>query len=84
MAAKNMFRRVLKKSRSNLTNIIEERKLDKKSNEKKQKQKEMKKIISKLEEVNEDGDKDVHLIWSVTSGGSDLVKKIHLHLHHKM
>ena len=35
----------------------------------------MKKIISKLEEVNDDGDKDVHLIWSVTSGGADLVKK---------
>ena len=68
LAAKNMFRRVL----NNLTTIIEERKTDKKCIEKKEKQKEMKKIISKLEEVNDDDDKDVHLIWAVTSGGADL------------
>ena len=75
-AAKNMFRRVVKRSRENLTSIIEERKIDRASVEKKQKQKEMKKIISKLQTVeNNDGDEDVELIWAVTSGGTDLIKK---------
>ena len=36
----------------------------------------MKKIISKLQTVeNNDGDEDVELIWAVTSGGTDLIKK---------
>ena len=66
----------MKRSRANLTKIIEDRKLDRGSLEKKQQQKEMKKIISKLQDVNsKDGDEDVQLIWAVTSGGADLITK---------